>query len=233
MNIAYLKRKLRNLKKIIEKYLWKNSRDLMISIIMRYKNNRICENHDFIKIYVDVHCADMSTLSFRDMYNIWSSAKIAKYVCGDMAEVGVYKGGSAKIICEVKGDKKLFLFDTYEGMPDVDKNVDDHEKGDFNDTDLDRVKQYLSNYQNIEYIKGTFPESLNQVWNTDQKYCFVHLDVDIYKSTLNCLEYFYPRMSPGGIIISHDYKTMDCTGVKKAFTKSDSDSSRPIPRDIR
>ena len=43
----------------------------------------------------------------------------------------------------------------------------------------------------------------------------LHLDVDIYDSTLNSLKFFYPRMSRGGCIISHDYPSSE--GVKKAF----------------
>jgi hypothetical protein len=43
----------------------------------------------------------------------------------------------------------------------------------------------------------------------------VNLDVDTHESTKQCLEFFYPRLSPGGILISHDYIT--APGVKKAF----------------
>ena len=49
----------------------------------------------------------------------------------------------------------------------------------------------------------------------NKKFSFVHLDVDLYKSTLDCLKYFYPRVSRGGVIISHDYPNSD--GVNKAF----------------
>lgn len=35
-----------------------------------------------------------------------------------------------------------------------------------------------------------------------------------FQSILDCLEFFYPRMSHGGIILSHDYTFK---GVKRAF----------------
>src|SRR2546430_11261444 len=44
-----------------------------------------------------------------------------------------------------------------------------------------------------------------------------HIDVDLYTSTLACLEFFYPRLVPGGILLSHDYSLL--TGVKAAFTE--------------
>jgi O-methyltransferase len=45
----------------------------------------------------------------------------------------------------------------------------------------------------------------------------VHLDVDLYASTRAGLEFFYPRMIPGGIIITHDYSTLP--GVAQAFSE--------------
>jgi len=41
--------------------------------------------------------------------------------------------------------------------------------------------------------------------------------VGLYKSTLDCLEYFYPKMQPGGIMLSHDYSILE--GVRQAFTE--------------
>ena len=49
----------------------------------------------------------------------------------------------------------------------------------------------------------------------NRRFSFVHLDVDLYQSTLDCLNFFYPRLSLGGIIISHDYTTAE--GVDLAF----------------
>jgi O-methyltransferase len=132
---------------------------------------------------------------------------------GDTAEVGVYNGGSAKIICEVKGDKPLHLFDTFEGIPEVEE-ID---KGKFVAGDwtasLETVMSYLRDYPNVFFYKGIFPTTAKPV--EGKTFSFVHLDVDTYKSTLSCLEFFYPRMSAGGIILSHDYSY--ASGVTKAF----------------
>ena len=61
-----------------------------------------------------------------------------------------------------------------------------------------------------------------------QGYDSVHLDVDLYKSTLDCLKFFYPRVNKGGIIISHDYPSVN--GVKKAFDEFFKDKPEPIIR---
>ncbi len=146
-----------------------------------------------------------------ELFLIYSFAKNQTYIDGDYAEVGVFKGATAKAICEAKENKHLHLFDTFEGLPAV-KKIDSKFKTKMFKSDYNRVKEKLSKYQNVYIYRGTFPETGNVVKN--KKFAFVHLDVDIYQSTKDCLEFFYDKMSKNGIIISHDYHAQ---GVKKAF----------------
>ena len=158
-----------------------------------------------------------------EAYYIYMAVKNTEKIKGDIAEVGVYQGGSAKIICAANNEKSLHLFDTFEGIPSLDAidSVNFHE-GQFA-CPLDVVKNYLSQYEKIFFYKGTFPDTSVPV--IDKKFSFVHLDVDTYPSTLNCLKFFYPRMSQGGIIISHDYLV---AGVRKAFDEFFVDKPDPI-----
>jgi len=135
-------------------------------------------------------------------------------VPGDIAEVGVYKGGSAKIICAAKGGRNLHLFDTFEGLPKVEEidMVWPFYEGKFA-ASFESVKAYLENEQNVHFYKGIFPATSDPI--RDKKFSMVNFDVDCYESTKQCLEFFYDRMNPGGVILSHDYIT--APGVKKAF----------------
>ena len=152
-------------------------------------------------------------LSDQEAYLIYSIVKKTEKIEGDIAEVGVYKGGSAKLMREAS-KKPLHLFDTFEGLPDLSAkdNLKQFQKG-HAASSFEGVRSYLSNYPNIHFYKGIFPTTAEPV--KDKKFSFVHLDVDIYESTHNSLNFFYPRMSTGGVIISHDYPSSD--GVKKAF----------------
>ena len=58
-------------------------------------------------------------LSLTEAAQLYNAVRDTVKVPGDIAEVGVYRGGSAKLICEAKGHKKLHLFDTFEGLPDL------------------------------------------------------------------------------------------------------------------
>ena len=149
-----------------------------------------------------------------EAYHIHMAVKKTQKVPGDIAEVGVYKGGSAKIICAAKGDKHLHLFDTFEGLPQVDEidMVWPFYEGKFA-ASYDSVRKYIGNEGSVSFYKGIFPATSDPI--KDKKFSMVNLDVDTYESTKQCLEFFYPRMSPGGIVLSHDYIT--APGVKKAF----------------
>ena len=160
-----------------------------------------------------------------EAYHIFMAVKRTRKVPGDIAEVGVYKGGSAKIICSVKGDKHLHLFDTFEGLPKVE-DIDmvwPFYEGKFA-ASYDSVRDYLKDDRNVSFYKGIFPETSDPV--KDIRFSMVNLDVDCYESTKLCLEFFYSRMSPGGIILSHDYMT--APGVKKAFDDFFDGKTEPV-----
>jgi hypothetical protein len=147
-----------------------------------------------------------------EAYQIYTAVKRTEKVQGDIAEVGVFKGGSAKLICEAKGEKPLHLFDTFEGIPRVEEiDAAEFYKGKYA-ASFEEVKKYLSEYKNVYFYKGIFPDTAEHIKN--RVFSFVSLDVDTYESTLSCLEFFYPRMSRGGIILSHDY--LSASGVTKA-----------------
>ena len=76
--------------------------------------------------------------------------RFTKKIDGDIAEVGTYRGGSAKLICEAKGEKKLHLFDTFEGFAPADSESDDEIKDHrFRDTSIAILKEAIGNLQNI------------------------------------------------------------------------------------
>ncbi len=163
-----------------------------------------------------------------EAYTVYSIAKSQSNLKGDMAEVGVYQGGSAKLICEAKQKTKLHLFDTFSGLPPV-SDKDTHfgtkfwHENEFNNTSEETVKKYLSKYENVFLYKGRFPETSTPI--KDVQFSFVHLDVDLYQSTRDCLEFFYPRLVNGGIILTHDYHS---NGVQTAFREYFQDKKIPM-----
>lgn len=132
---------------------------------------------------------------------------------GSIAEVGVYKGGTAKLICSLT-PKHVFLYDTFAGMPPV-SSIDLHKEGDFADTSVAHVERLLADHDNFSIHKGLFPASVGSELDF-VGFAFVHLDVDIYNSVRDCLTFFTPRMLKGGFIVLDDYNEPNCPGAKLA-----------------
>ena len=150
-------------------------------------------------------------------YVLWHLCKHARGVKGDAAEVGVYKGGTAKLmqIALERSAKDLFLFDTFNGIPHSNSQVDKHKKGDFADSDIGEVRAFLGNVVGTRLIEGTFPDSAIAIQGRRQ-FSIVHVDVDVHQSVIACCEYFYPRMTPAGVMVFDDYGFAQCAGARKA-----------------
>jgi O-methyltransferase len=156
-----------------------------------------------------------SLLSGNEAFMIYSLAAAQGAVGSVMAEVGVFQGCSAKLISIAGRPKRLHLFDTFEGLPEPGRP--EHAamlKGHY-EASLSSVKEYLKDQPNLLFHKGVFTGEGLACAN--ERFSFVHLDVDLKEGTRRCLEFFYPRMPPGGIIISHDFSYLE--GVREAFVE--------------
>jgi O-methyltransferase len=196
------------------------------------KNIAVSHDERFFGLYKDVTQTGRLTMNLPELYNIFRLIQQCDKIPGDVAELGVYRGASAKVLAETKGEKQLHLFDTFAGLPEVDTKNDQTQvttaftqagrealalqEAKFS-ADYEDVKNYLAAYRNVQFHVGVFPETAKGL--EGRRFSFVHLDADIYSSTLAGLDFFYPRLSRGGVLISHDYGTVSCPGVKKAFTE--------------
>ena len=143
-------------------------------------------------------------------------ARAARPLGGAMAEAGVLMGGSARLICEAKGDVPLHLFDIFAtlqvspGSSAEQEEVRRHfgaihgQQG--------PVEQLLAPYPSVHFHPGFFPDSTVDVQHT--RFCFVHLDLDLPPSTLAGLKFFQPRLLAGGILLGDDYNDR---GVRETF----------------
>ncbi len=59
-----------------------------------------------------------SLVTFNEAYIVYCLARAQASMAGELAEVGVYEGSTARILCELKGDRSLHLFDTFAGLPE-------------------------------------------------------------------------------------------------------------------
>jgi hypothetical protein len=146
-----------------------------------------------------------------------------RHISGELAELGVGYGASARLIAEYAHGRTLHLFDTFRGLPDPGEgDSKKFQPGDFRSS-LSDVQSYLEGFH-VEYHPGLFPETAAAV--RPRTFAFVHLDLDLYEGTVSALREFYPRMSAGGIILLHDY--LSSAGVTRAFQEFFQDKPEPI-----
>lgn len=132
---------------------------------------------------------------------------------GNMAEVGVFQGDFSRLFNRYFPERKLYLFDTFEGFnPNRDEvNFIDIDR--FKDTSIELVLSRMKTPENCVLRKGYFPDTAIGI---EDKFCLVSLDADLYNPIFAGLEYFYPRLVAGGYIFVHDFGSLHFKGVKKA-----------------
>jgi O-methyltransferase len=161
-----------------------------------------------ISTYVEcVHTQEEASAYMDEIISMPSTLK------GCVVEAGCYKGGStAKFSLATKiAGRKLFVFDSFEGIPDNDEM---HEKNIFGGRaafpqgswrgSLEEVKNAVEKYGDIdtcEFVKGWFKETLPYF---KEPIAAAYLDVDLAASTRTCLKYLYPLLAAGGVLYSHD-----------------------------
>lgn len=147
----------------------------------------------------------------RDMIVLLLRTLAEKSIPGAMAELGVFRGGTAKLIHHYAPERPLYLFDTFEGFPERNVAAEEQHtslvvsKKKFSGTSMESVKRYIAQQNNnVLYFPGCFPDSIPEGLH-ERTFAFVHLDADLYEPIHEALRFFYPRMSERGMILVHDY----------------------------
>lgn len=155
------------------------------------------------------------------LYSLWVACKeTAKCKEGDIAEIGVWRGGSggvlsrgAYIFSKTKSEK-VYLCDTFQGVPKTGAEDTCYTGGEHCDTNLEIVEELLKNCQakNIEIVTGIFPDDCYEKF-TDKIFRLVHIDVDVYQSAKDVFNFVWSKMVLGGMVIFDDYGFISTVGV--------------------
>jgi O-methyltransferase len=184
------------------------------------ENRRICN--------IDAH-----DNTRRDMLILLLRTVIEQKVPGAFAELGVYKGLTARLIHHYAPERMLHLFDTFEGFTERSAVAELRKLGHstklFSDTSLEQVRRFIDGSSlTVAFHQGFFPESIEATSLHTETFAFVHLDADLYDPTMHGLRFFYPRMPRRGILVVHDYNAWP--GARQAVDEFFADKPElPIP----
>jgi len=146
-------------------------------------------------------------------------------VPGAAAELGVYRGFFARCINQLLPERKLYLFDSFEGFGEEAQASESFQAAHRN-TAAEKVLSIMPFPERIIVKPGFFPDSLDGL---EEPFCLVSLDVDFYQTTLDGLRYFWPRLEKGGYLLLHDWGSPKLPGVRKALAAFERELGQQIP----
>ncbi len=169
------------------------------------------ETSDFARAWRSVRTTGPITATSDAAYMLYQFAQRSARLPGHMAECGVFRGGSAQLLAwAIESSEarrtRLHLFDTFTGTPDHAVPERDHDlPGYFSETSLEAVQERLRPYAEFcEYHPGLIPETFSDVSHIEP-YSLVHVEVDLYQAVIDCCQWFWPRMTPGGVMMFTTY----------------------------
>ena len=218
-----------NFRNLSEYKKYQHSENIAHILYKKFKftefNNLMFENKPFTKWYLNFSKKNIISKnnwhSFDRKFNLDNILKLTLNIKGDLAEAGCWLGFSSYLMCKFvknnKINKKIYLFDSFKGLPKTDIKKDDckyWKEGKFEASEI-YLHKNLNKFTNYKVYKGWIPKSFVSVIN--KKFSFVHIDVDLYKPTIESLFFFYSKMSKGGVILFDDYNFKNCKGHKTAI----------------
>lgn len=173
--------------------------------------------------FVRIHGAITSS-TLVDVYRcfeLWELVGQVAHLPGNLLEVGVWRGGTGTLIAAraratARARKLVYLCDTFTGVVKATGLDTSYRGGEHADTSEDMVSGLVSalDLDNVRIVKGIFPDDHRQAMD-DEQFCFVHIDVDVFQSAKDILDFAWPRMPVGAIVVFDDYGFHSCDGIPK------------------
>jgi O-methyltransferase len=178
---------------------------------------------EFASLYRQVRTETMCSVA--RLHGLYSALRyvVREDIAGDVVECGCARGGSAALMAlslrQFGSARRIWLFDTFEGLPAPSSQDPDFEIADlFTGTCVGTLGEVrglfdrLSVADDVTFVKGLFQETLPA--NPIRQIAVLHIDGDWYESVKVCLESLYDKVVPGGVIQLDDYGYWE--GARKA-----------------
>jgi O-methyltransferase len=137
---------------------------------------------------------------------LYKLTRATEGIGGAIAELGVFEGGSARVLADAKGARSLHLFDSFEGLPPIGPQDSTFVRGEYRAA-KSTVERVLEGATNVKFHVGQFSNTKNEV--SDLRFSLVNIDVDLRDTTIEALDFFYPRVIRGGVLVCDDYTTSE------------------------
>lgn len=134
-------------------------------------------------------------------YVLYWAARQALERPGDFVEAGVYKGTTARLICNLTDfatlERTYWLYDAF-GAIEANLRLGEHTP------ELEaNVRRRFADVPNVRIVVGHVPQSFAQ--GEPEQIALLHLDMNNAAPEQAVLERFYDRLTPGACVVLDDY----------------------------
>jgi O-methyltransferase len=177
---------------------------------------------------------DLTLVDEARCFELWKLVEqSAKLETGSCIEIGVWRGGTGAIIAKQAMNcgltDRVHLCDTFAGVVKAGPNDSSYKGGEHSDTARLDVERLLKRVQldNVQLHEGVFPDQTGRELDHLQ-FRFCHIDVDVYQSAKDIVDWIWARMVRGGIIVYDDYGFKCCDGIRRHVEEQSSAADRLI-----
>ena len=187
-------------------------------------------SHPFLELYEQARSITDTPDFFAKETRLYTISELInnhvfkKGIPGHFAECGCFQGHSSYVIASLLQQQDFqetyWIFDSFEGISDKSP-VDNEGEGagipqDFLKATMENLQRVLKPFPFVSIHKGWIPEVFDTAPVASEKFAFLHIDVDLYEPTKAALEYFFPRLSPGGVVFVSNYNVSHWPGSIQA-----------------
>ncbi len=154
-------------------------------------------------------------------FELWSLVEQSTKLEGSIIEIGVWRGGSGALIAKKAQlcgiTEPIYLCDTFVGVVKAGPKDSCYKGGEHADTSRQTVEELVfgrMKLNNVRILEGVFPDQVSQLIE-QPKFRLCHIDVDVYQSAKDIVDWIWDKIVIGGIVVYDDYGSRELDGIRK------------------
>jgi O-methyltransferase len=173
----------------------------------------------FISVYKTIRANTL--VDIYRCWELWSLVNQTEKLGGGILEVGVWRGGTGALMAKraqlARANNSVYLCDTFEGVVKAGAEDTIYKGGEHADTAQHVVEDLVRalDLKNVRILKGIFPDETGHLVDPGERFRLCHIDVDVYTSARDVMDWIWDRMVPGGVVVYDDYGFSFCEGITK------------------
>jgi O-methyltransferase len=170
-------------------------------------------DHEFLNLYERIR--NFTLVDIYRCYELWQLGQHCGHIEGAILEVGVWRGGTGCLLAKAAPRQTVYLADTFEGVVKAGEQDTRYVGGEHSDTSEQLVLDLLADagVTNARLLRGIFPDETADTIRGP--IALLHVDVDVYQSAKDTVDWALPRLPVGATIIFDDYGFFGCEGVTR------------------